>query len=91
MNSPFVIGVIAVFCVLAVLLIFSSRVTAKKVDSLRARGVYPEPGKGTEADVIRLVESGEKIMAIRCYREITGQGLKESKDAVEAMVRKLRK
>jgi ribosomal protein L7/L12 len=91
MNSPFVKGVSAVFCVLAVLLIFSSRATAKKVDSLRTRGVYPEPGKGTKADVLRLVELGEKIIAIRCYREITGQGLKESKDAVEAMMRKLRK
>jgi len=91
MDSPIIIGAIVVFCVLAGALILSGRAAAKKVDDLRARGIYPEPGKGTEADVLRLIQSGEKIMAIRCHREITGLGLKESKDAVEAMAQKIPK
>lgn len=35
------------------------------------------------AEVAELVRNGEKIEAIKLYRQITGLGLKESKDAVE--------
>lgn len=37
------------------------------------------------ADVRRLLESGNKIEAIKRFREITNVGLKEAKDAVERM------
>ena len=36
-------------------------------------------------EVMALIQSGQKIEAIKLYREITGVGLKEAKDAVEAM------
>jgi sugar lactone lactonase YvrE len=36
-------------------------------------------------EVVELVRAGNKIEAIKLYREITGMGLKESKDAVEAI------
>jgi len=36
-------------------------------------------------EVVELVRAGNKIGAIKLYREITGMGLKESKDAVEAI------
>lgn len=36
------------------------------------------------AEVEALVRSGKKINAIKIYREATGQGLKESKDAIDA-------
>jgi ribosomal protein L7/L12/sugar lactone lactonase YvrE len=36
-------------------------------------------------DVIDLARSGKKIEAIKLYRQLTGLGLKESKDAVEAL------
>ena len=36
------------------------------------------------ADIARLMRAGKKIEAIKLYRQITGAGLKESKDAVEA-------
>jgi ribosomal protein L7/L12 len=55
----------------------------RKVGALRIRGIYPEEGNETDADVLRLLQSGEKIMAIRCYRELHKVGLKEAKDAVE--------
>ncbi|MEU2511180.1 ribosomal protein L7/L12 [Streptomyces syringium] len=42
-----------------------------------------------EPELTRITElacSGEKIKAIKAYRELTGEGLKESKDAVERLV-----
>ncbi len=39
------------------------------------------------AEVARLVKNNQKIDAIKLYREITGQGLKESKDAIEKLER----
>jgi large subunit ribosomal protein L7/L12 len=45
------------------------------------------PVAGTEwmTEVRRLKESGNVIQAIKLYRENTGLGLKEAKDAVEAL------
>lgn len=40
---------------------------------------------GFEPELLRLLEQGRKIDAIRLYRERTGAGLKEAKDAVEAL------
>jgi len=40
---------------------------------------------GVPDDVARLVREGRKIDAIKRYREITGLGLKEAKDAVDAI------
>jgi large subunit ribosomal protein L7/L12 len=39
------------------------------------------------AEVQRLAATGQLIRAIKLHRELTGMGLKESKDAVEAMFR----
>jgi ribosomal protein L7/L12 len=36
-------------------------------------------------DVQRLVSEGQKISAIKIYRRIHGVGLKEAKEAVDAM------
>ena len=38
------------------------------------------------ADYLELARRGETIQAIKLYRERTGAGLKEAKDAVEAMI-----
>ncbi len=45
----------------------------------------------TEASISGFIFAGQKIEAIKRYREITGQGLKESKDMVEAMEAELRR
>lgn len=37
-------------------------------------------------DLLRALRDERKIDAIKAYRVITGQGLKESKDAVEAFL-----
>jgi hypothetical protein len=34
-------------------------------------------------DIIGFINGGQKIAAIKAYRELTGLGLKESKDAIE--------
>ncbi len=48
----------------------------------------PSAGPSAEesvARVIELLETGDKIAAIKAYRDATGTGLKEAKEAVEAM------
>jgi len=60
----------------------------RKRDHLKRdiKNLMPPPGQApTEEDVVRLVRAGHKIQAIKVYREIHGTGLKESKEAVEAL------
>ena len=45
------------------------------------------PADTLEGRVLRMVQQGQKIPAIKLYREETGAGLKEAKDAVEALGR----
>lgn len=49
----------------------------------RRSGLIPPKGQATMADVERLVRSGERIVAIRCYREIHQVGLAEAKKAID--------
>ena len=49
-----------------------------------AAAIDPLPPEGFEARVLSLVRAGRKIEAIKLFREQTGRGLKEAKDAVEA-------
>lgn len=44
----------------------------------------PEPSM---PEVIACLEQGKKIHAVRAYRDATGVGLKEAKDAVERIAR----
>jgi large subunit ribosomal protein L7/L12 len=45
-------------------------------------------GQDIEPELLSLPEQGRKIRAIKVYRERTGVGLKEAKDAVEALGRR---
>ncbi len=45
----------------------------------------PQSDRDLEDEVVSLLEQGQKIEAIKRYRERTGVGLKEAKDAVERM------
>lgn len=51
------------------------------IDHLGLRDDDPRMG-----EVVALLRDGKKIQAIKVYREITGVGLKEAKDAVERIV-----
>jgi hypothetical protein len=62
-------------------------ISGRHTRTLRARGLYPEAGKETDADVLKLLKAGEKIAAIRCHRALHGVGLKEAKEAVGALER----
>lgn len=44
-----------------------------------------EPRDSAEGEVLGLMRSGQKIAAIKRYRETHGGGLKEAKEAVEAL------
>lgn len=44
-----------------------------------------------DPEVVRLIRANNKIEAIKRYREMTGLGLRESKDAVEAIEAQLRR
>jgi len=46
-------------------------------------GILPQDKKATTSDVESLVKAGQKIDAIRCYREIHHCSLVEAKDAIE--------
>jgi ribosomal protein L7/L12 len=66
-------------------LVFASRRNVEVV-SLKP----PPPGRpvlGPDATPEQLARAGQKIEAIKKYRELTGVGLKEAKDAVEAFER----
>jgi ribosomal protein L7/L12 len=52
------------------------------VGQLDAAGI---PADGSYPEVVDAINAGNKIQAIKHYRERTGVGLKEAKDAVEAL------
>jgi len=56
-----------------------------RLDALRFRGLYPREGEGSDEDVRRLKQTGEKIYAMRLFRELHGGSLVEAKRAVEDM------
>ena len=53
--------------------------------SARRSGLIPSTGRATMADVERLARAGERIYAIRCYREIHRCSLADAKKAVDAL------
>ena len=58
----------------------------RKIDLVLAHlGIEDRAHAAALSEVKRLAHSGQKIDAIKMYREATGVGLKEAKDAVEAM------
>jgi len=58
----------------------------RKKESARIRALWPPPGQApTVEDVKRLARAGEKILAIKMYREIYPVGLREAKDVVDKM------
>jgi len=78
-----------ILSVLSLAIIFwgwASLASRQETKRLRSRGLLPEPGQTpTLEHVKRLVTAGEKIQAIKMYREIHRVGLKEAKDVVERM------
>ena len=58
----------------------------RKLDTvLRHLGIEEPPPE--EPDVVRCLEAGNRIQAIKAYRERTGAGLAEAKDIVDRIAR----
>ena len=74
---------------LVALLVLWGWVSQSRIDRSRQQGIYPEPGQETDRDVERLVSMGRKIDAIKVYRAVHKVGLKEAKEAVEALAARL--
>jgi ribosomal protein L7/L12 len=65
-----------------------SRVEAKLDLLLQNAGLKYDPYPSVSRDVVEALRRGEKINAIKLYRQSSGVGLKEAKDAVEEMERR---
>jgi ribosomal protein L7/L12 len=50
----------------------------------------PAPSGDLASEIVSLLARGQKIEAIKRYREYTGSALKEARDAVDAIERSLR-
>ncbi len=46
---------------------------------------YSAPSQEAPAEVVQLVEAGDRIGAIRKYRELTGCGMDEAKEVVAGL------
>jgi len=75
--------------VVVVILMLIHTVNRLKLQRLRDSGLYPPQGTGTMADVERLIMSGQKLSAVKLYREIKRVDLKDAKQAVDEMVENL--
>lgn len=53
----------------------------------RSRGLCPPAGSCSDADVVALATRGEKLLAIRLYRELHGCGLREARLGVDGLLR----
>jgi ribosomal protein L7/L12 len=53
----------------------------RRVASLE--GAPPPPQPSADPEILRLMQAGNKIAAIKRYRELTGVGLAEAQQAVE--------
>ncbi len=83
-----ILGVAAFVVILVLDRLFRSRGSHPGV----RQGVSPvgsDVQSGTDADIERLVASGRKIEAIKLHRQLHRTGLKEAKDAVEALASRL--
>ena len=48
-------------------------------------GAAPPPPPSASPEIVALVLAGKPIQAIKLYRQVTGAGLKESKDAIDRL------
>jgi hypothetical protein len=60
----------------------------RKLDLIMENLGIEEPVPDVNGEVLRELQAGRKIQAIKAYRAATGVGLKEAKDEVEAVGRR---
>ncbi len=77
--------IILLSIIIGALVFVATQSYSNRMARMREYALNPPAGRDAEAVVWRILATGDKIGAIRLYREMTGKSLKESKDAVEAM------
>jgi len=97
-RHPNAVGILVSYSVLAVVALFAfvlGMLTARRrSDTKVIWEAAPQTGPAhdaaiTDPQLLAMLEQKQLIGAIRRYRDLTGAGLKESKDAVEALQRSL--
>jgi hypothetical protein len=83
--------ILAVIAFLFAVIFISGRQWRLRRRRVRQAGLYPPPGQGNDQDVERLLREGEKLLAIRLYREVHGTDLKTSRLKVREMAERLRR
>jgi Ribosomal protein L7/L12 len=76
------------FIILGISYIILSIANYKKGNKLTETGSNNMSSKTMDAELMKLIEQGEKIKAIKEYRDFTGVGLKEAKDYVDSLSEK---
>ena len=66
-----------------------SRLEGKVDELLKHVGIAYDPYERLSDEVIRAVQRGEKVQAIKHYRAETGVGLKEAKEFIEEVQRRV--
>jgi hypothetical protein len=67
------------------LAIVAHALTLFQLAKLRRAGMYPRRGKATMADVERLLATGLRVGAMRCYREVHQCSLRQAREAVDLL------
>lgn len=83
LSMQFIAAVVVGLALVLTVLMLQSRSGLAKA---RSRGLCPPAGSCSDADVLALMVRGEKLLAIRLYRELHGGGLKDAKKAVDALI-----
>jgi hypothetical protein len=73
---------------LAIILIFAlQRYSRQRIQQARTKGLWPQLGELPTLDHVKgLAQAGEKILALKLYRQIHHVSLMDAKTAVEKLV-----
>jgi hypothetical protein len=82
------LAIILVLVVAAALLLDAGN--RRQLRNARRAGLYPPPGRASDADVERLLRHGERVLAIRLYREVHLTDLKTARMRVDEMFARIR-
>lgn len=80
----FVLGLFLIALNLCLTVNGSNRCLGMKVDRILSH-LGLDPDKVVNEKIVELVKTGQKILAVKLYREHTSVGLKEAKDYVESL------
>lgn len=93
-TTYFMFGVLTVFVISISLTLSQLKQDINRMNTTLMKLVAetnPEDLEKIDQEIIELLKSGKTIKAVKRYRELTGQGLKESKDYVDSLVENITK